>query len=80
MHPFTARMIPTVGFAIAACLVCRWLPDTGKPYIDLVVKSFLFCVLFGVPVWKLGISPDINTWIAKFLKRIKLLGFTSEVK
>jgi O-antigen/teichoic acid export membrane protein len=71
MHPFTARMIPPIAFAIAACMIARWLPTTGRPFFDLVYKSAVFCLLYGLPVWRFGISPDINLWIEKAIRMVK---------
>jgi O-antigen/teichoic acid export membrane protein len=71
--PFSARMIPAIGLAIASYLVCRWLPDAGMPFVDLLFNAGLFCVFYGVAIWKLDISPDINHWIGLAFKRLRAM-------
>ena len=64
-QPFSPMLIPVAGFCIAAFFVCRWLPSTQSPAIDLFYKGAIFCLLYGFVIWKLEISPDINSWLEK---------------
>jgi hypothetical protein len=66
-------MIPTAGFAVGAFLVCRWLPDSGNVYMDLFFNGSLFCIMYGVTIWKLEISPDINHWVGLAITRLKAM-------
>lgn len=62
-HPFTTRLLPTVGFALAAWLITRAMPDFEVNIFNLLYKGALFTLLYGFAIWKFAISPDINHWI-----------------
>jgi O-antigen/teichoic acid export membrane protein len=71
--PFNNRMFFIMGFGLAAWLLSKWIPPTGHPYLDTFVKGTIFSVLYGVTIWKLNFSPDINHWVGLALNRVKKL-------
>ncbi len=72
-HPFTYRMIPAIGFCLAAWLISRAIPDTTHHFFNLLYKGTVFSALFGGAVLWFKVSPEINTWVSavwsKVLKR-----------
>ena len=68
--PFSGRLIPAIGFGVAAWLVAKWIPVTGQPYADAFIKGAIFCMLYGLAIWRSGISPEINQWIALILGKV----------
>ena len=69
-QPFSARLIPVLGFATAAWLLTTALPDTQSGVVNLFYKSAVFCILYGMAIWKFGISADINQWIDTALGKV----------
>jgi O-antigen/teichoic acid export membrane protein len=63
-QPFSARLIPVAAFGIAAWMICAWLPDFENAFLTIAYKGILFCLLYGLPIWKFQLSQDINQWIA----------------
>ena len=68
--PFTGSLVPVMGFGVAAWLVAKWIPATGEAYADAFIKGLVFCLLYGVVIWRLKISPEINQWIALILGKV----------
>lgn len=78
LFPFTPDIIPAIGLGVAAWLISQWLPVTGHAYVDMVIKGAAFTLLYGIPIWKLALSPDINHWIQLGLQKARaFLGSTS---
>ncbi len=73
LQPFSTRLIPAIGFAIAAWLMAAWLPVTGQPYADMVIKGGAFSLIYGIAVWRLAISPDINQWLTLAVGQVRNL-------
>ena len=70
-QPFSPKLIPVLGFGIGAWIVSSWLPDTSHPFLTMVIKGFMFCLLYGGAMWKLNISPDINDWLQRSWMKIR---------
>ena len=70
MQPFSPMLIPVIAFGIAATFICRWLPDTGEPWIDMFYKGAVFCLVYGLAIWKFKLSADINDWVAKAWSKV----------
>ncbi|HUR30767.1 MAG TPA: polysaccharide biosynthesis C-terminal domain-containing protein [Saprospiraceae bacterium] len=64
-QPFSIMLIPVIAFGIAATFICRWLPDTHQPWIDMFYKGTVFCLVYGLTIWRFKISQDINDWVGK---------------
>ena len=69
--PFNNRMFPIIGFGIAVWLISKWIPATGYPYLDTAIKGTVFSILYGMTVWKLKFSPDINHWVGLALDKVR---------
>ena len=69
-QPLSLKLIPVMAFGVAAWLICTWMPNLKSPLLTLIYKGALFCLLYGIPVWKFQISEDINQWIAMALGRV----------
>src|SRR5690606_19075969 len=75
LHPFSLRLVPAIGFAVAAWLVATALPETGSALLTMGFKGIAFAALYGLAVWRFAISEDINHWIDTALARgRKMLG------
>jgi O-antigen/teichoic acid export membrane protein len=75
LHPFSLRLVPAVGFAVAAWLVATALPETGSALLTMGIKGAAFAALYGLAVWRFAISEDINHWIDGIVGRgRKMLG------
>jgi O-antigen/teichoic acid export membrane protein len=72
-HPFTFRIIPAIGFCVAAWLITRALPEHSSGVFNLFYKSAVFCLIYGLAIWRFNISPDINHWINLFSRKMKSL-------
>jgi len=70
-QPFSAMLIPVVAFSIAAWFICRWLPDSNSPMINMIYKGTVFSALYGLAIWKFNISPDINGWLERRFYKLK---------
>jgi O-antigen/teichoic acid export membrane protein len=71
MQPLSALLLPVMAFGIAAWLICSWLPAMESSVITLIYKGGLFCLLYGIAIWKFHISEDINQWIVVAMGKVK---------
>lgn len=70
-QPFSAMLIPVVAFSIAAWFICRWMPDSNSPMINMIYKGTVFSALYGFAIWKFNISADINGWLERRFYKLK---------
>ncbi len=71
VQPLSIRLIPVITFGVASWILCSWIPASQSPYITIIYKGGLFCLLYGLAIWKFHISPDINQWIGMALGRVR---------
>ncbi len=69
IQPFTSRTPLAIGLAIAVFSVVWWIPLTGFPLLDIAIRSGLYALVFSALVLRLGLSPDLNEMVGKYLKR-----------
>ena len=65
IQPFSHVLIPVIAFGIAATFICRWLPDTDQPWIDMFYKGAVFCLVYCLAILKFKLSAYINDWVVK---------------
>lgn len=70
IQPFTIQHLPVIVIGILAWLISSVIPGVGNKWADLILKGLYFAILFGVPVYMAKLSPDINQWVDKILKKI----------
>lgn len=71
VQPLSTRLIPVITFGVAAWILCSWIPASQSSYVTIIYKGGLFCLLYGLAIWKFHISPDINQWIELALGRVR---------
>ncbi|MEO6132737.1 MAG: polysaccharide biosynthesis C-terminal domain-containing protein [Saprospiraceae bacterium] len=69
-QPFSTRLLPVIAFGLGAWIVTDWVPDMTSPIITMIYKGGLFCLIYGMSIWKFHLSPDINQWIEMALGRV----------
>ena len=72
MQPFTAKSGYTVLLAAAAFYLTYLLFHTQQGLQWIVLRSAVFCVLFGIGAWLLQLSPDLKPVVASVRKRLRL--------
>ncbi|MEL7835185.1 lipopolysaccharide biosynthesis protein [Fodinibius sp. Rm-B-1B1-1] len=76
MQPFEWKMLHVLGIGGITLLIVFQLPVMGNVYADIVLRSTIITLLYGIPIWMLNISEEINTLINDSLNRIrKMVGF-----
>ncbi len=71
IQPFSMDTLKICAFGALASAVVWLLPDTSYPLVNIVVRSLLISSLFGLPLYFLGISPDINAMVDKYIRIIR---------
>ena len=69
LHPFTWAMPKCLAIACGAYLLTELIPVMPHYLIDIPVRSGIFSILFIGVLVGLKVSPDINDFITKMLKR-----------
>jgi O-antigen/teichoic acid export membrane protein len=60
LQPFTRANLIAVVVA-AACFLLTWmLPQMGSIYLDAIIRTFIFALLYGTLLLRLKVSVDIN--------------------
>ena len=69
LQPFSWSNLKVLAIALV-CIFIAWLiPDTGNLYINIILPSVAFVLLFGGVILKMKISTDINEVMASVVKR-----------
>jgi O-antigen/teichoic acid export membrane protein len=71
MQPFTAKTAYTILLAAAAYYLTYLLFHTQQGLQWIVVRSAVFCVLFGAGVWLLQLSPDLKPVVESVRNRLR---------
>jgi len=74
LFPFTSRSLYTIALAGACFLVCYFLFQNIHGFVGLILRSILFCILYGAGTIYLKLSPDVLPVWATIKKRIGLSG------
>ncbi|HVZ58029.1 MAG TPA: polysaccharide biosynthesis C-terminal domain-containing protein, partial [Chitinophagaceae bacterium] len=69
MQPFTWANALAIVIAAAAYLICRLVPAMPNIYLDVVVRTLLFSLGYGLPVLGFRLSEDINGFVNRLLRR-----------
>lgn len=71
MQPFEWKMLHVIGIGALTLFIVFQLPVMGNIYSDIILRSILITLLYGLPIWILNISEEINTLIEDSLKQLK---------
>jgi O-antigen/teichoic acid export membrane protein len=71
-QPFDKRFVVVLLLSILIVYLDSFIaPFSEFIILQIAIKSLLISLLYLVPILALKLSPDINEWIAKHLKKIK---------
>ncbi len=71
MSPFTRKTLIGLLLMVAALFITLAIPMPFSPIIEMVLRSGVVTLLFGVPVLGLKLSPDLNEMLENILKRVR---------
>ena len=72
MQPFTLKSGYTILLAAVAFYLTYLLFHTQQGLQWIVLRSAVFCALFGMGAWLLQLSPDLKPVVASVRKRLRL--------
>ena len=70
IHPFTMGLLKVTVLAVGIWLGVSYMPDSSYPLLDIVWKSSLFTVFFGLTILGFRIAPDLNEFLEVILSRL----------
>lgn len=70
MQPFEKEVLYVLGIGAVTLILIFQLPMLGNVYIDIIIRSIIVTLLYGLPVWILNISHEVNNLIEEGLDRI----------
>ncbi len=70
MQPFTVDFIKIAFISILLILLIRFIPEF-RLIPDILMRSTFFTILFGLPIYFLKISKDINQIADNFMVRVR---------
>ena len=69
LHPFTGALF-LVMLLLGGLSVGGYFVDLGmNPFVAIIIKSAIVCTVFGAIVLGFRLSPDINQWVGRLVKR-----------
>jgi O-antigen/teichoic acid export membrane protein len=68
LQPFSRKTVYAVGLAAALFLLIWLIPVVFNPYVMILLKSGLYCLLYGGIVLYSRISPDLNDLVSRLLE------------
>jgi O-antigen/teichoic acid export membrane protein len=69
MQPFTWKSLYTVLLAAGGYFICYFFFDDKRGIEWIVIRSFLFCLLFAAGMISLKLTPDLKPVLATIRKR-----------
>lgn len=57
-------------FSLPILVSYRWLPDTGHPLINILVKGSFVTLFFIGPVWYFKVSPELNAMLQQVWRSV----------
>ena len=71
LDPFSWKTLQIIGFLIGFYFLINMIPTLGQPWIDLVLRSIIILVGFGISLLVLKPSQELHELITLLLKRLK---------
>jgi O-antigen/teichoic acid export membrane protein len=70
LFPFTVNTLYAIIFAILAYFLAHFVPYSGIDLLDIVLRGGVFALLFGLAIFSMKISPELNDLWAVIRKKI----------
>ena len=70
MQPYDMAFAKILFFAILSFVAAVVIPDTGFPYINIVVRGAVTCGLFILLVYKSQLAQDFNATLVKYVSAL----------
>lgn len=71
IHPFSKPIFLLLILIIGLTIGVSFIPFTGSPFLNLVLRSLLILIVFGGLVLGLRLSEDVAALVGKWLKKVK---------
>jgi O-antigen/teichoic acid export membrane protein len=73
LNPFTIKTLLIIVVGITIILVVQLIPRTSMPLLNLVLFSGGSAILYAGVMYRMKVSPEINDFVNKQLKRVGLM-------
>lgn len=73
MQPFHKKMLYVVAVGTLTMLLVSYMPLLYNVYLDILLRSVIVTLLYGVPLWMLDISDEVNQLVSGTFQKIKKL-------
>ena len=80
MQPYGKEFVYVMILGIATYVIVYFIPHFPFYMIDAVMRGALVCILFGLSVYVMKISPEINNTIEGLLKKLPVLNKLIKIK
>ncbi|MBK8656438.1 MAG: polysaccharide biosynthesis C-terminal domain-containing protein [Haliscomenobacter sp.] len=74
MQPFSRSTLMVLAFAGISYGAAYWLPETGSPILNILIKGAVLVITFAGPIVYFRISEDIHFILTNFLKKTAIPG------
>jgi O-antigen/teichoic acid export membrane protein len=69
MQPFTVSCLWIALLGVVIWLLFEFLPHLPNRYLDIMARSFLLVIIYGLPAYYLRLSPDVNAMVGRIVRR-----------
>jgi O-antigen/teichoic acid export membrane protein len=73
MQPFEWKMLIILFIGTATLFLISLIPTMFNLYIDLLIRSAIVTLIYGLPLWMMNISEELNQLITGSIDRLKKL-------
>ncbi|HTO17006.1 MAG TPA: hypothetical protein VLZ83_14650 [Edaphocola sp.] len=71
LQPYTIKTIGVLLIGITCFLIAQLLPRVSNIYLDFIIRSSVFGILYLVAIWTYRPSPDLHELLDKILIKFK---------
>lgn len=68
-QPFTSKTLILFGLGLTTALIIQLLPELPNYILDIIVRSSLISLVFGLGVYFFKLSEDANSWAEKIWRK-----------
>jgi O-antigen/teichoic acid export membrane protein len=70
IQPFSWRLLSIIGIGLIVLYASYYLPFTFNLFFDILIRSALITLVYGLCIWKLNLSEEINLIINDFFQKV----------
>jgi O-antigen/teichoic acid export membrane protein len=70
MQPYNFSFVKVLLAGILAAVVARFIPQSINPYLDTIIRSAVFLIIYWPMIYAMHVSADLNLTLKNYLSKL----------